>query len=352
VYNLVVNSRNAGIEADVLHASPVFKSISRTHLDATIVWRCPLGPSRLVGYVHALRALSRDYDLLHVHDPQLMALSANVFTLARRPARLLSTHGGFFHSERYAQFKSFYWQFVAPRVLRQYDLVLASSWHDHQRFAAISDRVRLVQNGVDTRPFLSVQRSASPDFSQWIYWGRLSRNKRLDRAIHLVRQVRDAGYPIKLTVVGRDFDGTGSELAVKVRELDLSSVVTIFGPVSQEQLLALLPAFGVYVSASEHEGFGLSVVEAMAAGLVIICRDVSPLNGFVREGGNGVLLRFNDDRADLDKVLALVGSDAQSALRASRHSRAESMRYDWSTAFDAFRSAYDEALRRHRSARY
>src|SRR5690606_13328002 len=50
----------------------------------------------------------------------------------------------------------------------------------------------------------------------------------------------------------------------------------------------------LYVSTSQHEGFGLVFLEAMAAGLPIVCYDHGGQRDFLEDGRTGFVLALND----------------------------------------------------------
>jgi glycosyltransferase involved in cell wall biosynthesis len=57
-----------------------------------------------------------------------------------------------------------------------------------------------------------------------------------------------------------------------VHDLDLSAAVRLPGEVSDRALAAYFGAADVYLSLSEHEGFGVPLVEAMVAGVPVVTR--------------------------------------------------------------------------------
>lgn len=77
------------------------------------------------------------------------------------------------------------------------------------------------------------------------------------------------------------------------------------GTISEEQKLALLRASDVLPFPSRYEGFGLPLLEAMAAGTPVISTDIPVVNEIVRNGENGILVPY-DDTAALAKALVRV----------------------------------------------
>jgi alpha-1,3-mannosyltransferase len=345
VRDLALHLRHTGIIADVLHISPDNKEHHQERVDDSVVWRAPLFPNRLVG-VTGIRSLLMNYDLIHVHDPQAMALSANVLIQGRGKKKVLSTHGGYFHTANYLLTKKIHWQLVAGAILKQYDNVLASSAADLEIFKSKVPHIKLVANGVNVSKFASVARVAALP-TRWIYWGRLAQNKRLNLLVNTVKQARDAGLDINLTIAGRDFDGLLPSIRTRIANCGLDHHIRILaGSLSDSELLAELSAHTVFITASEHEGFGLSVIEAMASGLIVLCRNIAPLNAFVTPGKNGALINFDSSAADLASLLALCKATVAEISAMQRFARLTALSYSWDTAIKHFIDVYEALMGR------
>ena len=113
------------------------------------------------------------------------------------------------------------------------------------------------------------------------------------------------------------------ELRQLVTELKLSEVVTIKGWIDREDLYQSFANASAFIYPSLFEGFGLPVLEALAAGLPCACSDIRPLNQIARDAAlffdphsdqamEDALTRLVEDE-DLRRRLAAVGP-----LRAAR----------------------------------
>jgi glycosyltransferase involved in cell wall biosynthesis len=95
-------------------------------------------------------------------------------------------------------------------------------------------------------------------------------------------------------------------LRAYIAELGLVDAVRITGDVSDAALAAYFGAADAYVSLSSHEGFGVPLVEAMAAGIPIVARRA----GAVAEtAGDAALLLDSTDPAYVAAALHRVVSD-------------------------------------------
>ena len=146
---------------DVAEVNTSHRQFSSDRLDSITVFRVPLHGHRLIGLAPALRRLVKDYDLLHVHDPQVMGLSVNAAFWGRGRPLLMSTHGGFFHTDSHSIAKRLHARFSTRAILSLYAAVLASSEADFVKFRQLSPRVELVPNGVNTDKFSAIDRTRS-----------------------------------------------------------------------------------------------------------------------------------------------------------------------------------------------
>ncbi len=343
VLELALRVRAHGVQMDVAHVAAGLRPITET-VQGITVYRVPLHGNRFVGWAPSLRQLAQNYDLLHVHDPQLSAISANVrYTCGNLPA-VLSTHGGFWHTNRGRFLKRLYERTMIRGAAGHYRRVLASSVSDYDYFKRYVDRISLCSNGVHVKEFNAVVPIESRNAFTWIYWGRLSRHKRLDLVIDYAAAARRRGFPVDLLVCGADSDGLMPEFEAQVKRLRLDGVVR-FGPfLDDDALRAALRGRGVYITASEHEGFGLSVVEAMAAGLIVICRGMAPLDSFIEHGRSGWLLEFDGSEADLDRLSSLLSLGPPGLAKMSAAARQAAGVHDWDVVIPRFVGHYRDAL--------
>jgi len=340
VQELATRLNARGHRVDVAHVNTAHRSLHTEQVGGLTVHRVPLLGHRLLGLAPAIGPLAAGYDLLHVHDPQLMAITASVRLFAGRVPAVLSTHGGFHHTQQLSLFKRVFERFGLRHALNHYRNVLASSVADEAYFRAFSDRVVLCGNGVATDKFGVVPVALDRPLNRWIYWGRLSRNKRVDQLIDSVALAHREGMPVDLLICGRDSDGLADQLKAQVASLGLGSAIRFESHLDDDDLLRELHTRGVYATASEHEGFGLSIVEAMAAGMQILCRDMTPLNTFVQAGVTGQFLRFDSGSTDSRALRALLQQGATERARGRRQAHSTASQYNWDGAVARFEASF------------
>ncbi|WP_372480037.1 glycosyltransferase, partial [Streptomyces griseocarneus] len=157
--------------------------------------------------------------------------------------------------------------------------------------------------------------------------GRLVTQKRVDRLVRAMPALRLEVPGAELHIVG---DGEAREpLRALVDELGVGDSVVLHGRVPHEERDALVESAWITATTSLAEGWGLSVMEAAAAGVPALAYDVPGLRDTVRHDVTGWLLSPDEDLASgLAKALRTVESP-QDAARWEAECRSWAARFSW-----------------------
>ncbi len=183
-----------------------------------------------------------------------------------------------------------------PEYFRWFDLpfwklLLWASAHRARRLIAVSEatkadlvrvyglppqRISVVLHGVEPE-FFALDRSRIEPFVLCV--STLHPHKNLDRLIRAyARRKRDW----RLLIAGmRGF--FAGRLDALIAELGVKDSVELTGWIPREQLLQLYARAQAFVYPSTFEGFGMPVLEAMAAGIPVACSAIPPLRDVARE---------------------------------------------------------------------
>ena len=143
--------------------------------------------------------------------------------------------------------------------------------------------------GTDSRHRIREQYGLSDDQTVLLYVGRLAKEKNIQEILRCQKRVH--GYGTILMIVG---DGPyRAEVEEQVRALGISESVIFTGMIEPDKVAEYYQVGDFFVSASTSETQGLTYVEALAAGVPLLCREDPCLVDVVDPGKNG--WKFTDE---------------------------------------------------------
>jgi alpha-1,3-mannosyltransferase len=292
--------------------------------------RYPLAPSVL--------AAIREADLVHVHAIDFF-FDFLAFTRPLHGKPLVATtHGGFFHTGRFAWIKRLWFAAVTRFTVTAYSTLIACSANDATSFAPIAgSRMRTIENGVDVDKFAHPPIARLPH--RLIHIGRFASHKRIDRLFPLLAALRRRDPDWELVIAGSEGDVPLSQLRAAATAAGLDAHIRFLLRPSQADLAVELAQASIFVSPSAYEGFGLAAVEAAAAGLIPALSDIPPFARLLRRLGAGALFDPENPEAAATLIAALPTDHATRAA-ISRAART----YGWRRSADAIQATYQSAL--------
>lgn len=145
--------------------------------------------------------------------------------------------------------------------------------------------------GTDSRHRIRKQYGLSDDQTVLLYVGRLAKEKNVEEILSCQKRV--SRYVTTLMIVG---DGPyRAEIEEQVKELGLEDSVIFTGMIDPDKVAEYYQAGDFFVSASTSETQGLTYVEALAAGIPLICKEDPCLVDVVDSGKNG--WEFTDEES-------------------------------------------------------
>jgi glycosyltransferase involved in cell wall biosynthesis len=171
---------------------------------------------------------------------------------------------------------------------------IAVSNHNRQQMYDAGFRtVEVMPVRVDFSDHRRARDQRTGDSNDWLFVGRIVPNKRQMEVVRAHAIHRRAGGSGHLHLVGdTSFGPYVDQVRAEIDRLGVGRHVTLHGKVSDEELIVRYSDAGFFVCLSEHEGFGVPLLEAMAAGIPVIARDAAAIAETL--GGAGVLLRDAD----------------------------------------------------------
>lgn len=250
-------------------------NVARTVRDAIAVWRA-----------------AASQDIVHIHSalaPAVTVLRAGLLAFAARlrgSGVIVHAHGGNIES----------WLTTGPRrVLTRLAMLPAhrvvAVWSAGQQALAGalgSERVCLIDNGVDTARYDDQRGSHASHPPRILYVGLLSPRKGVLDLLEASRILQAEGVEHHLWLLGGTPD-EGPAAAVPVLAA-AEGHATLLGTRPPEEMPAAYARADVFCLPSWWEAMPLSVLEAMAAGLPVVATDVGDVARAVAHGTTGYLV--------------------------------------------------------------
>lgn len=229
--------------------------------------------------------------------------------------------------------------FLDYAVTRLTGLVADEVWSDSKsslkerlpRYAGKSRVISFVTKKISPQPIKEV----SPQF---IFWGRISRQKNLAQALHIFRLIYEKIGTAKLTIIGPD-GGQLSHLQQLCADLEIKDTVEFTGQKNFDEICQYAQHASFYLQTSLYEGMAMSVVESMQLGLVPVVTPVGQIAEYCKHDQNAVII--GSELQAVDSVLSVLKNELkyQKLARNAIKSWHNSLIYR-----DSFLSACQDAL--------
>ncbi|SFM34555.1 glycosyltransferase family 4 protein [Shimia aestuarii] len=242
---------------------------------------------------------------------------------------------------------------VFDKVLNRVAMFIADEiWADSETTLAarvpskVRERAKVLSFLTQRPPYLPNAREKDPErpiAPNFVYWGRLQSEKNLGLALEVFAAVHQLLPDSKFDIFGPD-RGSLDELQEQVAELKLGDAVRFLGAVPQEDLLTNACGYSFYLQTSLFEGMAMSVIEAMAMGLVPVVTPVGEIPSYCHDGHTGIHVTTSGETAQrIVELISQPGSWREMSSRAADR---------WAEARlfqDDYRDACDNLLSRNQA---
>jgi glycosyltransferase involved in cell wall biosynthesis len=276
------------------------------------------------GFTRGLQ-LGRDgaFDVVNTHFVVPTGPLGHALAKWHRLPNVLSVHGGdlFDPSKRSSPHLHAPLRACVRSLLRSADAVIGQS-RDTVRHVTdlygVQREVGLIPLGIDRPPSIAgacrVQFGIPEDAFVLVTIGRLVARK---ATTQLIDAFAASALPdAHLLIVGDGPDRAAIEQ--RASERGVSQRVHLLGQVGDDDKYAALSCADAFVSTSQHEGFGLVFLEAMAFGLPVLCYDRGGQVDFLRSDETGFVVRLNDE-AHFSRALRELHDDREARVRFGKH---------------------------------
>jgi len=284
-------------------------------------------------------------DIIHIHSSDFfLDFLALLKPLHRKPL-VITSHGFYFHTPFASWFKQFYFQTVTRTAFRNIDALICVSAQDLNRVKNLvsAHKLVLIPNGLN----LPVLESIDHDPKRIICVGRLAENKQIDQLLSAFAWLLKDEPQAKLDIVGKD-SGEGQKLKEMVEQWGISKNVHFHGEVDNTKLASLLSNAGIWASASRYEGFGIGLLEGMAAGCIPVVTKIDAFCELVQDGKNGLIANFSEPANASAKLLAAMNlqESIRNGIRLANQERSKD--FQWSKIAQRVEEVYLQVLAKNK----
>lgn len=212
-----------------------------------------------------------------------------------------------------------------------------------------SDKFIVIHNGIDTGRYHArdngnearARFGISPDDLVVGAVGRLVKQKRARDLIEAAPAIVSRFPNARFLIVG---DGPlASQLEAEAEDRGVREHFVFTGTITDME--EVYSAFDVFAQLADREGFGLTMVEAMASRKAVVAAKSAPVPEIIDHGRSGIVFEIGDIKA-LESNISALFSDPE--LRAGISQQAEQearQRFDIAVTAAKYEELYDELLR-------
>lgn len=237
------------------------------------------------------------------------------------------------------------------RGLRQADQVITVSNHTAQDVKTVFNidpsKITTAYNGVDPsyQPLSKAQIEAvrkrysiSKDTFCWLNVGSNHPRKNISTILKALALLRQQNLPVCFIKAGADFADQQKDF---INRQKLTDCIHYIEKPDKAVLIKLYGAADALVAPSLYEGFGITLLEAMACGTPVIASNVTSLPEVV--GKAGILVPPQDASA-IARATQALRANPQEAARLSQLGRQRVQTFTWQNAAETVAAVYERAL--------
>ena len=208
-----------------------------------------------------------------------------------------------------------------------------------------ADRITVIYPGIDSDVYTPDESRRSPT-PLFVYLGRLKRYKGVDLVVRAFSQLRIPDARLEIAGSG-DYR---AELERLVDSLGVRNRVTFRGFVTEHEKLELLRRAWSLMFTSPKEGWGITNLEAQAAGTPVIVSDSPGLRESLQPGVTGLLVPHGDIE-QLSMAMAQIAASTEEVNRMGHRGRDFAKTFSWDRTAEQSEMHIQEAIDMSRRTR-
>ena len=284
-----------------------------------------------------------DADLIHVHAVDFFFDALAWGKLFHGRPMVATTHGGFFHTPKYAAIKKIWFNTATRLSALGYAELICCSQSDERLFSGIAARrTRLIENGADVGKFANC--AALEARRRIVTIGRFSVNKRLDRMLDVMKVLAARHPEWHLDIIGAVSDLDEPTLQKEIATRDLGRHVSLHVSIDNCAIRNIIARASLFASASEYEGFGLVAIEAMSAGLLPVLHKNDAYKALAETHPTLMLSDFSNPKTAADALAVAFARLEVKGLSLREELVRDARAYAWDEVAQRYVDVYAEAM--------
>ena len=298
---------------------------------------------RNLAYAASALSMSR-VDVVHYHilPGANCFICPAIFRFLKRAKQVISVHDwiplemGYYDSREKAE-HLLHWWFARKNLGLADRLVVNSTFMRDILQSHGYSMVTVIPNGITLAEWTNTETMPLTGQVKLAFWGKLFSKKGLDTLIRAFALLSREFPDTHLYLAGSGpEEGLYRELA---RDLGISPKVHFMGKLHHETLKSLAASSDICVFPSQYEGFGISILEAMALGKPVVTSNRGGQLDFVVHGKNALLVDPGDPEL-LAACLARLAKDAELRRSLGKEARKTAEKYDWGRIAPLYEELY------------
>ena len=302
IQSIAKKLHNDGHEVTIITADINISKILFEQIDDMRVIRLPC--SSLAGiyipkHKKDLNVLDKEIskaDVIHINDCKFLYRY-----FAKRKIRygyklIISSHGWLFHTKNHQKIKEIYFNHIVKRYAPMFDEIICVSSQDKniaERYGI--NNVKMILNGADINKYSNLDPKATFDYN-FFYWGRISKNKGIYECLKKLATL-ECHYLFKIAGVCENVEYM-EKLKIFIDKYNMYDKISFLGLISDEEIRNHINEADVILMPSLYEGFGLTLVESLLSGRIIIANRIESYEYILKEvGAEEFLFDYQDENA-------------------------------------------------------
>jgi 1,2-diacylglycerol 3-alpha-glucosyltransferase len=300
-------------------------------------------------------------ELIHIHTDAGIGIFGKITAFFLQVPTVVTYHTMYEDYTHYAGFL----KGLANRAVKQFSKSIAEQCtefispsqktKEKIRSYGVDRYINIVPTGIDFSRFMLNnlnQEKLSSIRQQWVKpherillsLGRVAKEKSIDVILQgFAHYLKSATIPTRLLVVGDGPDRLPLQQFSK--QLGIDQAVSFVGAVPIVDVPYYYQLADIFVSASVTETQGLTFMEAMASGKVVLCRYDENLAGLIRHQESGFIFQDSDDFGK--QVNAILQFDQRRLLRLTHAIQEAVNPYALPTFYENLIEVYHRAIRQY-----